>query len=117
MLDPLAADEQRRCAVGAPGLAPWVPDPLRTLVAPQNASGAPVVAGAGSPGHRQTKTLRCRGPRVGTHPGAPRSPPPRPSVPLHRHFAQQEQWPSRRPSDPTGGVGQEIGFPVGQQGP
>ena len=37
VLDPLGADEQRRCAAGAPGLAPWVPDP-------QNASGAPVVA-------------------------------------------------------------------------
>ena len=44
VLDPLGADEQRRCAAGAPGLAPRVPDPLRALVAPQNASGAPVVA-------------------------------------------------------------------------
>ena len=35
VLDPLGADEQRCCAAGAPGLAPWVPDPLRALVAPQ----------------------------------------------------------------------------------
>ena len=34
-----------------------------------------------------------------------------------RQCAQQEHWPSRRPSDPTGGVGWEIGLPVGQQGP
>ena len=43
VLEPLGADEPRRCATGAPGLAPWVPDSLHALVAPQNASGAPVV--------------------------------------------------------------------------
>ena len=42
--DPPGADEQRRCAAGAPGLAPWVPDPLRAAVAARDASGASVVA-------------------------------------------------------------------------
>ena len=37
------------------------------------------------------------------HPTPPMVPPAQPSVPLHHHFAQQKQWPSRRPSDPTGG--------------
>ena len=65
VLHPPGADEQRRCAAGAPGLAPWVPDPLRSLVAPLNASGptgGPL--GAGSPERGRTKTMRCRGPAV-----------------------------------------------------
>ena len=41
---PLSVDKHRRRAAGAPGLAPRVPDLLRALVAPLNASGAPVVA-------------------------------------------------------------------------
>ena len=44
VLDLPGADEQQRCAAGAPGLVPWVPDPLSALVVPQNAAGAPVVA-------------------------------------------------------------------------
>ena len=51
VLDPLGADEHPPVPqpstlghAGAPGLVPRVPDPLRALVAPPNASGAPVVA-------------------------------------------------------------------------
>ena len=40
VLDPPGADEQGRCAAGAPGLAPWVPHPLRALTILRNASGA-----------------------------------------------------------------------------
>ena len=43
VLDPLGAGAKRYCAAGAPGLALWVPDSLRALADPQNASGAPVV--------------------------------------------------------------------------
>ena len=35
VLDPLGTDEQRCCATRAPGLAPWVPDRLHSLVAPR----------------------------------------------------------------------------------
>ena len=42
-------------------------------------------------------------PTPATRPGAPRPPPTRPSVPLHRRFTQQERPPSKRLSDPTGG--------------
>ena len=37
----LSMDEHRQRAAGAPGLASQVPDPLRVLVAPQNASAPP----------------------------------------------------------------------------
>ena len=42
--DPLGTGKQCFCAAGATGLALWVPDPLRALTNPKNASGAPVVA-------------------------------------------------------------------------
>ena len=37
---PLSVDGQRRCAAGAPGLALWVPHPLRALSSLRNSSGA-----------------------------------------------------------------------------
>ena len=37
---PLSVDGQRRCAAGAPGLALWVPHPLRALTILRNSSGA-----------------------------------------------------------------------------
>ena len=75
----------------------------------------------GRPAVRGKGTTRAPQPRPHTNTSNPprgaHVPPARPSVPLHRHFAQQEQWPLRRPSDTTGGVGREIGLPVGHQGP
>ena len=70
----------------------------------------------GPPAHTPHQHQQPTQGRLGT-PTPPVVLPARPRVPLHRQFAQQEQWPSRRPSDPTGGVGREIGLPVGQQGP
>ena len=67
----------------------------------------------GRPAVRGKGTTRGPQPTPHTHPqptqgrpGPPHpthGPPGRPSVPLHHHFAQQEQWSLRRPSDPTGG--------------
>ena len=37
---PLSVGGQRRCAAGAPGLALWVPHPLRALTILRNSSGA-----------------------------------------------------------------------------
>ena len=37
---PLSVDGQKRCAAGAPGLALWVPYPLRALTILRNSSGA-----------------------------------------------------------------------------
>ena len=40
---PLSVEGQRRCAAGAPGLALWVPHPLRALTIFRNFSGALLV--------------------------------------------------------------------------
>ena len=64
--DPLGINKQWRCAARAPGLAPWVHDPLRALVAARNASGPQWwPTGCWVPERGQTKTLCYRGPRVG----------------------------------------------------
>ena len=67
--------------------------------------GRPAVRGKGTTWAPQpTPHTNTSNPPRGAQvpPIPPMVPPARPSVPLHRHFAQQDQWPSRRPSDPTG---------------
>ena len=56
----------------------------------------------GTPAVRGKGTTRAPQPTPHTNTNnPPMVPPAQPRLPLHRHFAQ-EQWPSRRPSDPTG---------------
>ena len=65
------------------------------------------VATRGRPAVREQGTTRASQPTPHTNtrnpPRGAQVPPTQPSVPLHCHCSQQEHWPSRRPSDPTGG--------------
>ena len=68
--------------------------------------GRPAVRGKGMTRAPQPTphTNTCNPPRgAQVPPTPPVVPPARPSVPLHRHCARQENWPLRRPIDPTGG--------------
>ena len=96
------------------------PDGLFAQQEGEPTRGRPAVRGKGTARPPQpTLHTNTSNPPRGTQvpPTPPMVPLARPSVTLHRHFAQQKHWLSRRPIDPTGGVGWEIGLPVGQQGP
>ena len=125
--DGLASQPHRYRVPGQPLLNPHQvggvsrsPDGLFAQQEGEPTRGKPAVRWKGTTGSPQiTPHTNTNNPPRGAQvpPIPPRPPPAQPSVSLHHHCAQQEHWPSRRPIDPTRGAGQEIGLPVGQQGP